>query len=307
MSSQSSSQLTPPKGRSLAVFVKSAFLRNPEWPPKATDLSGKTLLLTGANAGLGSHACRQFLTLKLSRLIMAVRSLDKGESVASQLRKDFPHARIDVWVLDMGSYASVQAFARRVASELTRLDVAVLNAGVMNMDFQVNASTGHEEMMQVNFLSTHLLAILLLPALKAKSTPGSPGRLTIVNSGTSYMAKFPNRHQIPLLKSFDNLEIQPWDPSDRYPCSKLVGQLFFTKLFVYVDPKDVIVNMVDPGFCKGTALHRTTHGIVAAAFSLAKTLMGRSLEMGASTYVDAAVVKGEETHGCYVMDWEVRP
>lgn len=122
------------------------------------------------------------------------------------------------------------------------------------------------------------------------------------------MAEFPNRHQIPLLRSFDDLEAQPWDATERYSCSKLLGHLFSAKMFAYADPaEDVIVNLVDPGFCRGTALHRDAHGILAAAMSFAKMLTGRPLEEGASTYVDAAVVKGKETHGCFVMDWKIRP
>jgi hypothetical protein len=38
-----------------------------------------------------------------------------------------------------------------------------------------------------------------------------------------------------------------------------------------------------------------------------KSLLGRTLEVGASTYVDAAVVKGKESHGSYIADWEVKP
>ena len=70
---------------------------------------------------------------------------------------------------------------------------------------------------------------------------------------------------------------------------------------------EVIVNIVDPGLCKGTDLHREAGGMLSRAISAGKTIMARPLDDGAWTYVDAAVVKGKESHGCFVMDWEIRP
>lgn len=63
--------------------------------------------------------------------------------------------------------------------------------------------TGHEETIQVNYLSMALLSILLLPTLKVKSCATSPGRLTIVGSSQGYNSKFTERGSIPLLKEFD--------------------------------------------------------------------------------------------------------
>ncbi|KAF3771371.1 NAD(P)-binding protein [Cryphonectria parasitica EP155] len=307
MSESRSFQLGPPKKGPLGLFLHSQFCNKAVYPPSTTDLNGKTAIITGATAGLGSIACRQLLSFRLSRLILAVRSVKKGEDFAAQLRKDFPRATIDVWELEMGSYNSIQAFVRRVDTELTQLDIAVLNAGLGKLHFTINPNTGHEEVIQVNYLSTFLLAILLLPALKSKSPHGTPGRLTIVNSGVSYMAKFPNRNQVPLLGSFDDTKITPWDVSERYSVSKLLGHLFMLRLAGYINPEDVILNLVDPGYCKGSDLHRDATGIVAALISLSKSLAGRKLEDGASTYIDAAVVKGAETHGSFVMDWGIRP
>lgn len=307
MSRSQSFQLGPPKHGPLRIFLDSQFCSRPVYPLSSLDLTGKTAIITGGTTGLGYHSCRQFLSFKLSRLILPVRSARKGEQVAAEFREAFPGARIDVWELEMTSYESVRAFAGRVDSELARLDVAVLNAGLAKADFGLTPGTGHEETIQVNYLSTFLLAILLLPALKTKSGPGTPGRLTIVNSGVSYAPAFPNRGEVPLLGSFDDTGVVPWDPMERYSVSKLLGQLLMTRLADLIDPKDVIFNLVDPGYCKGSDLHRDATGLLATAASVSKALTGRALEDGASTYIDAAVVKGEETHGSFVMDWTIRP
>jgi NAD(P)-dependent dehydrogenase (short-subunit alcohol dehydrogenase family) len=160
---------------------------------------------------------------------------------------------------------------------------------------------------QVNYLGTFLLAMLLLPVLRDREAK-RPGRLSIVGSGGVFAAKLPNRDKRPFLKSFDDLAVQPWDATERYFSSKVLGMLFFVRLMEHLPGADeVVVNIVDPGFCKGTELHREASGLVSAVMSISKALTGRSLVDGAWTYVDAAVVKGKESHGCFVMDWEIRP
>jgi NAD(P)-dependent dehydrogenase (short-subunit alcohol dehydrogenase family) len=238
-----------------------------------------------------------------------VRSVPKGQKAVKALSRDYPTAKIDVWELEMSSYDSIQTFAGKVDTDLPRLDIAILNAGLVKNEMSLNPSTGHEEMIQVNFLSTMLLAILLLPALRTKSPHNAPGRLTIVGSAIAYFAKFMQRNEVPVLPALDTSS-GPWDASEkseRYSLSKLLGHLFLPKLAGYVNADDVTVNIVDPGLCKGSGLHRDIKGIASITMSLVKSITGRSMEDGSTTYVDAAVVKGKESHGCFVMDWAIKP
>lgn len=298
----------PPTDGFVKIFIKSQFFTKPiRGAPKGTDLSGQVAIVTGANTGLGFHAARHLLRLKLSHLIMPVRTLSKGQSAAAKLQSEFPSARIDVWSLDMTSYDSILSFVRRVESDLVRLDIAILNAGLAQTNHELVPSTGHEVTVQVNYLSTLLLAILLLPALKSKSPPGVPGRLTIVGSGVAHSATLPNRNKVPLLASFDDTKVVPWDPMERYPSSKLLLQLFFVRLMEHINADDVIVNMSDPGYCKGSELHRSATGLMGWFLSLTKAISGRTLADGAWTHVDAAVVKGRESHGSFVSDWKIAP
>jgi NAD(P)-dependent dehydrogenase (short-subunit alcohol dehydrogenase family) len=277
-------------------------------PPRPDiDLSGKVAIITGANQGLGFESARQFLSLRLSHVIITARSEAKGTAAVSKLQAQYPSATIEVWMLDMCSYESIQAFANRVESELPRLDIVILNAGRSKADFELVPSTGHEESMQVNYLSTMLLAMLLLPALKSKSPQGTPGRLSIISSGNTLFTKFTNSQRSPLLKSFDNVKTGAGGGLHTYGATKLLCQMFVYKLVDYVSADDVIINLPDPGLTKGTGLNRDLPRIVAI---LASPIMGgisRTLKDGASSYVDATVVKGKETHGCFVMDWEIRP
>ncbi|OTB15763.1 hypothetical protein K445DRAFT_74868 [Daldinia sp. EC12] len=289
--------------RVLSLFLKSQLCTAVQWPPKNTNLEGRVALVTGSTSGLGLEAPRQLLGFGLSELIIAVRSIEKGEVVASELRAQFPKANIRVWFLEMESYDSIQGLTRRAHRELTQLDIAILNAGMQTANFDIVPATGHEKLVQINFLSAMLLALLLLPILKAKSLPNQPGRLAIVNSGTARGAKI-DLQCVPVLSTLDNKN-RPWNPIERYAVSKLLGHLFIINLARHVSSDHVIVNLVDPGLVKDTGLQRFAPSVVAAFFYCYKAILGRSVPVGASTYIDAVAVKGKESHGCLVANWKI--
>ncbi|KAI8952972.1 retinol dehydrogenase 12 [Xylaria longipes] len=275
--------------------------------PAGTNLSSQVAIITGSNSGLGLEAGRQLLQLGLSHLIIAVRSQSKGDKAADGLRKEFPRANISVWLLDMTSYKSITAFAEKCKS-LPRIDIVILNAGLTGPGtFTPIKETGHELSFQVNYISTVLLTILLLPILKSKRVAGARTPvLSIVTSDSAYFASVET--QGPVLAQFGRAE--EYAAMTWYQNSKLLQYFFVSKLAKEVDANDVVVNMANPGLCAGTAFGRDGAGfsaIILLVFNLFKTINARSVEAGASTYVDAVVVKGEESHGSYVSDWAIKP
>jgi NAD(P)-dependent dehydrogenase (short-subunit alcohol dehydrogenase family) len=283
-----------------AFFYRQWFLHRKPVPP-GTDLTGHTAIITGANVGLGLEAGRQLLGLGIARLIMAARSPQKGNDAANELKRKFPKAQIEVWTLDMEDYQSIAAFAKRCET-LDRIDIVLLNAGINNIAYQQTPSTGHEQTLQVNYISTALLSILLLPVLKAKRpSPSKPAVLCLVTSDTAHWGKIATAG--PIMAQFEDKKA--FSPST-YSNSKLALSFFVVKLAEQVSSDDVIINMVNPGLTGGTALTRQAPTILRPLVYLFFTTMSRSIEVGTSTYVDA-VLRREESHGSYVSDWALRP
>lgn len=286
------------------VFFRSQLLTKPRPPPQSLSFRDRTAIVTGSNVGIGLQACTQMLNCGLSRLIMGVRSVDKGEAAAESLRRSHPSTTIEVWKLEMCSYDSIQAFSGRCAS-LDQLNVVILNAAVFQTEFKLS-STGHEESFQVNYLSTALLAALLLPSLQSKHPAGTPGRLTIVGSTVSLTNKFLFHDADPVIPAID--DPKNFGPAmESYSNTKMCALIAVHKLSESVKAQDVIVNIVDPGLVAATALHRSFSGIGSAVFAAAKSLTARSVEHGAWTYIDAVAVKGEDSHGGFIVDWELHP
>lgn len=92
------------------------------------NLTSSTVLITGANTGLGFEAAREILPSKPKRLILAVRNMEKGNTAKTELEKvTDASTNIEVRKLDQSSFGSVRSFVRELKGE--RVDIAILNAG----------------------------------------------------------------------------------------------------------------------------------------------------------------------------------
>ncbi|KAM7188984.1 NAD(P)-binding protein-8 [Rhypophila sp. PSN 637] len=288
-------------------------------PPAVTDvdLNGKTAIVTGANRGLGLECCRQLIDLGLSKLIITGRDQARSTAVVEQLLSEsdrVPAPVIEPWNLDLLSYDSITSFVKRAEAELPSVDIVILNAGIFREKMHINPSTGHEEDVQTNYLSNMLLLLLFLRVFSKRSpavAEAARPKITVVSSDTAAWAKFKERSQSPpnsVLDALDKLPLEKWDMMERYGTSKLLGQLFVTKLVKHVKPSIAVVNLANPGLCYGSGLARDQHGTFVGRFTNgAFRVLGRSLTLGARVIVDAAVRKGVESHGQYVEDGEIRP
>ncbi|KAF7309991.1 hypothetical protein MIND_00371900 [Mycena indigotica] len=223
-------------------------------PETIQDLTGRTYIVTGSNSGLGLATVAHLAHMKPARIILAVRDSSKGEKAREEVVAETGYTgRMDVWLLDMASFASVYAFAERANSELDRLDGAILNAGI-NVPWWRKTVDGWETILQVNTLATGFLGILLLPLLSKTASLPAPlpestaiaPHLTITGSAAQFLATFnEKREKSGILHALNN-EDKPGDP---YPTSKLLLVLCARKLAALPIAKNVVVNVVDPGLC----------------------------------------------------------
>jgi NAD(P)-dependent dehydrogenase (short-subunit alcohol dehydrogenase family) len=192
------------------------------------------------------------------------------------------------------------AFGSRVR-DLERLDVAILNAGVKQLEY-VKTATGHEQNVQVNHLGTALLSLFALDPLRrtAKAT-GQPSRLTVTTSEMLWWTKFEESSAPNILRRLDEPEsMKDKDARDRYSVSKWLTMAFARQLATRVDAKEVIINGVNPGFCK-SSLHRHDGGSVPIVNTI-----GWSSEQGGHCLTDAAIGH-PESHKGYISEQKVKP
>ncbi len=179
------------------------------------DLSGKTIIVTGGNSGIGYEASLQ-LAGKGARVVLACRDRKKAQAAVARLRAAHPEAEVEEMALDLASLDSVRRFAGDFLSANRELHVLCNNAGVMALPYRRTAD-GFEMQIGTNHLGHFALTGLLLERLLA--TPGS--RVVTVSSGAHRVGKI----------RFDDLQ---WENGYRkwmaYGQSKLANLLFTYEL-----------------------------------------------------------------------------
>ena len=274
-------------------------------PEQTSDFNDQTVIVTGSNTGLGLEAARLLLGLNASKVILAVRTISKGEAAAKTIISscNVPASRVEVWQLDMSNKESIVAFAKRAAA-LDRLDAAILNAGVFS--FKRNEVDGTEAHLAINVLGATLLELLLLPAMqKSAARTGSRGRLTVVGSDMMYTvnpADFQTEGAIfPYINTPGTLA-----ENNYYAYSKwLVYQASRRIAESHPLSKDsnVIINVQTPGACKSDLFREEGTALSKAAKWVMFALFARTTETGARTLVHAVSPELEgEAHGEFLMD-----
>lgn len=129
------------------------------------DLSGKTIVVTGGNSGIGYEAALEFAR-KHADVILACRDLGKARTAAARIAASAPGAKVGVMELDLSNLASVRGFADAFHLERRALHVLCNNAGVMAIPYRQTAD-GFEMQFGTNHLGHFALTGLLLDVLLA--------------------------------------------------------------------------------------------------------------------------------------------
>jgi len=200
------------------------------------DQSGKTILITGGNSGIGMEAAR-VLSLKNAEVILTARSAAKGTTAVESIKSQNPSAKVNWMVLDLADLDSVRAFSDAFHAKYSKLDILINNAGVMYPASKEVTKQHFELQFGTNHLGHFALTALLLDILKA--TPGA--RVTTQSSIAHTMLSTIDLNDLNWEKSYNRTKA--------YAQSKLANLLFTYELDRQLKKHgfDVIANAAHPG------------------------------------------------------------
>jgi NAD(P)-dependent dehydrogenase (short-subunit alcohol dehydrogenase family) len=197
------------------------------------DLAGMLALVTGGSGGLGAETARA-LASKGARVVLTARDVAKGEAVAQGIRGSTGNDDVEVEELELGSSASIRAFADRLLARHDALQILVNNAGVMACPFGRTAD-GFELQFGTNHLGHFLMTALVAPALLR----GAPARVVSVSSRGHQMS--------PVVFDDVHFERRPYEKWSAYGQSKTANVLLAVELERRLGPRGVHANALHPG------------------------------------------------------------
>ncbi|MGW6376011.1 SDR family NAD(P)-dependent oxidoreductase [Rhodococcus sp. NPDC055112] len=211
------------------------------------DLSGRTVLVTGATSGLGAETVRA-LAGAGAHVILTARDTAVAGSVATRIRDTHPSSDPEVFGLDLADLESVRALVDRLSERRMRVDVLINNAGVMYPPFE-RTRDGFELQFGTNHLGHFALTSLLLPSLSAAADrSGVPARVVTVSSDAH------RAHPVDLVDP--NFESRTYDKFVAYAQSKAANVLMTVELERRFGGQGVHGFSVHPGVCAtGLARH----------------------------------------------------
>ncbi|XP_069742577.1 retinol dehydrogenase 14a [Narcine bancroftii] len=238
---------------SVAILTAAYYLRHwlmssaADRLPVPPTMRGKTVIVTGANSGIGRATAAGLARLH-ARVILACRDPAAAEEAACQIRQQLQQkpeqdggdvgasGEVLVRPLDLASLSSVRSFCQRILEEEQRLDVLINNAGIFQCPY-MKTEDGFEMQFGVNHLGHFLLTNLLLDLLKRSA----PSRVVVVSSKLYKYGEI----------NFDDLNSEKsYNKSFGYSRSKLANILFTRELAKHLDGSGVTTNVLHPGIVR---------------------------------------------------------
>jgi NAD(P)-dependent dehydrogenase (short-subunit alcohol dehydrogenase family) len=265
------------------------------------DLSGRVALVTGASGGLGAETARAFAE-KGAHVILTARDMRKGETVAESIRASTGNPRIELEELELGSFESIRAFARRFLKRHDRVNILVNNAGVMACPFG-RTTEGFEMQFGSNHLGHFLMTCLIAETL----VRGAPSRVVSLSSRGHTLS--------PVVFEDIHFDHRPYDKWLSYGQSKTANILFAVELDRRLERSGVHANAVHPGvIMTDLARHLVPEDLEALrARQPSGELKFKSIAAGAATSAYAATARELEGKGglyledCHVAEVEDSP
>jgi NAD(P)-dependent dehydrogenase (short-subunit alcohol dehydrogenase family) len=230
-------------------------------------MHGKTVLITGANAGIG-FATALGLASMGARVVMVARNRQRGEVAQAAIQQKTGNDDVHLLLADLSEMAQVRALAADFRARFDALHVLMNNAAVIPQQ-RTESPDGYEMQLAVNHLAYFLLTNLLLDML----INSAPARIVNVSSGVHFGGKI----------NFDDLHSKKsYRPTGVYANTKLMNVLFTYELARRLTGRGVTVNALHPGEI-ATQLHNDWYGEAPGT-----PFFGRPIEDGARTPIYVA-------------------
>ncbi|KAJ7212260.1 hypothetical protein GGX14DRAFT_622764 [Mycena pura] len=271
-------------------FIRSQCAKRP--PATKVDLTGKTVIVVGANAGLGFEATKHFATMNPGRLILACRSRSKGQAALEKLQAETDCQTVELWIMDLAEFASVRRFVDKFEQDGGRLDILVANAAVIMPQYEAT-NDGWETCLQVNCLSMPLLSMLLAPhMIRTAQQHGTVPRIVVVTSEVHHWATiekqvFDSPNILVTLGSAEYCTAKAM--GSRYPLTKLLN-IFFVRAFNarLATSTPLVINAVNPGYCYSN-IRQSLSGVQGVLDYFMERSLALPTEVGSRQLVWAAV------------------
>ncbi len=265
---------------------------NPD--PSAKTLSGKTVLVTGANSGIGYETALGLAALG-ARVGMVCRNRAKGEAAQAAIRSLVGNNTADLFIADLGSQTAITQLIDEVGTTYDQIDVLINNAGVV-LTSRETSTDGYELTLATNHLAPYQLTVGLVERLKA----AGESRVITVSS------RMHTRAQI----HFDDLQLeQKYGWMLAYGQSKLANVLFASELSKRTAGSGIVSTSMHPG-AVATNFGRANRGL-GGVFWRAFTTLGRPVIRSPRKGAETVIWLAESPHarsdnGSYFVDRKVK-
>ncbi len=259
--------------------------------------SGRTIVITGANSGIGWEAARM-LAARGARVVMACRSPERAEGAAQRVRDIVPSAQVEFARLDLSSMRSIRAAAANLRDRFPRIDVLINNAGIMAIP-RTLTEDGFEAQIGTNHLGHFALTGLLFDHLAEAPSP----RVVNVSSGMHWVGRM----------DFDDLfGTKRYEKWSAYAQSKLANMLFTYELQRRLSARSspVVTAACHPGYAstnlQGVGPAMAGSSSAAFTFKAFNAVFAQSAAWGGRPTVHAAIapdVGGGDLIGPFLEMW----
>ncbi|GFR02941.1 hypothetical protein TNCT_257571 [Trichonephila clavata] len=257
-------------------------------------LKGKTVIITGANTGIGKETALD-LASRGAKVIIACRNIEKGNAAVKDICKSVTKPNLVVKQLDLASFASIKKFSEDILENERYIHILINNAGLAGCKWS-ETEDGFEMQFGVNHLGHFLLTNLLLDRIKESA----PARIVNVSSVAHIFGSI----------DFNDINLkQSYNPLSAYCRSKLANILFTRELAKRLEGTGVNTYCLHPGAVYtnlGQHLDSSMTSFIGRLYESVSRMFFKSTYKGAQTTIYCSV---EETlafeSGYYYCDCSV--